>query len=461
LNGPADGILLTRIRFDQSRAEFERVINTMMLNVEVAYWNLYGAYWNLYSREQALRQAYEAWKINKLRYEAGREDIANLAQARGQFELFRDQRISALNQVLESERNLRSLLGMPAGDDFRFVPIDTPTLAPYQPDWTTALNDALALRPELMIAREELKARQLDVIWIKNLLLPDLRVFATYDINGIGNRLDGPEADNAFRSLASNHFNSWQIGTRLEFPLGYRDAHAQTRVARLQLARSYYALRDQERKAEQNLAFAYRQLAQLHLRIQALRAQRQAFGEQLHARFQAYSVGKTGLDILLEAQRFWADALANEFNVIAQYNSALAGFEFARGTLLQHNNVIVSEGQLPKCAQKRAVEHENQKAASLVLGERALPHTAYGEDGCGLPKLGPDDAPSLPSLLKGAPPVPKEQPEPLPPPSKVMPPAKTQGEGPDKGPALPTGAVPAGSLAPSTTSAPRLRGDGR
>src|SRR5262249_2883166 len=67
-----EGILVTRIRFDEQRAEFERNINFLLLNVEIAYWNLYGSYWTLFSREKALQQAYETWKINKLKFEAGR-----------------------------------------------------------------------------------------------------------------------------------------------------------------------------------------------------------------------------------------------------------------------------------------------------------------------------------------------------------------------------------------------------
>ena len=38
-----EGILITRIRFDQARAEFERNVNWLLLNVEAAYWNLYAA----------------------------------------------------------------------------------------------------------------------------------------------------------------------------------------------------------------------------------------------------------------------------------------------------------------------------------------------------------------------------------------------------------------------------------
>src|SRR5207302_3486179 len=42
--GRVEGILITRLRFDQTRTEFERTVNYMLLNVEVAYWNLYDAY---------------------------------------------------------------------------------------------------------------------------------------------------------------------------------------------------------------------------------------------------------------------------------------------------------------------------------------------------------------------------------------------------------------------------------
>ena len=68
--------------------------------------------------------------------------------------MFRGQRISALDQVLENERELRSLLGLPVEDGSRLVPIDSPTLAFYQPDWDTSLNEALVLRPELVADSE-------------------------------------------------------------------------------------------------------------------------------------------------------------------------------------------------------------------------------------------------------------------------------------------------------------------
>jgi outer membrane protein TolC len=426
--GRVEGILIARLRFDQQRADFERSIQFMLVNVEIAYWSLYAAYWNLYSREQALRQAYEAWKINKARFDAGRINIADLAQSRQQYELFRSQRITALAIVLGNERQLRGLLGMPVEDGTRLVPADSPTVAMYYPDWETSLNEALALRPELVLARQDLKFRQLDLINAKNQVLPDLRFFSTYGITGLGDRLDGPDANlfdnegNAFRSLTNNRFHNWTLGLRMEVPLGFRDAYAQLRQARLNLARSYAVLCDQERKVESFLAANYRGLYEFHQQIQALRSLREAAAQQLEARFKGFLAGRETIDFLLEAQRNWADALRDEYNAIGSYNATLAVFHAAKGTLLRYNNVMISEGPLPHCAQVRAVEHLRERSKALVARERAVPVgpccTEPGRESPGLPQLPADEAPPIPALFPdgklGVPDEPLPMPRPAP-----------------------------------------------
>jgi outer membrane protein TolC len=406
-----EGILLTRIRYDEQKLEFQRNVNYMLVNVEISYWNLYGAYWALYSREQALRQAFEAWKINKARYEAGRIPIQDFAQSRQQYELFRGQRITALGQVLENERQLRGLMGLPVEDGYRLVPIDTPTLTPYQPDWCTALNEALSMRPEVALARQDLKFRQLDLINQRNLLLPDVRFTSTYDFNSIGTRLDGPGAGNAFRNLSQGNFSNWAVGIQANIPIGFRDAHSAVRAARLNLARSYGVLQDQEMKAQRYLAVFYRRLFEYYEQIRAQRAQREAAAQQLDARFKEFLAGRGTLDILLEAQRFWADALRGEYDAVVQYNNALASFQFAKGTIMQHDNVSVTDGPLPEVAQVRAVEHEKQRSLALVARERSnkvvVPVSPVeGGNLIGVPNLPTDKAPSLPALLDGQQPTP-------------------------------------------------------
>ncbi len=420
--GANEGILLKVQRFDQARADFEASVNQMVLNVEVAYWNLYGAYWTLYSRELGLRLAYEFYRIINARYLAGgtqQTRLQDVARARGQYELFRSQRLQALGAVLEAERQLRKFLSLPASDDCRLVPLDTPTLAPYQPDWCTAKSEALVLRPELIIARENLKSVQKSLIQAKNDLMPDLRFFATYDINGIGTQLSGGGANNAFRSLADNQFNNYQFGVNLTVPIGYRLAHANVRRNRLEMARAYALLKDQELKTEQFLAQQYRRLFEFYEQIRAQRAQREAYGLQLRLEYERVRVGQITVadsTAILEAQRFYSEALANEYNTIVQYNNTLATFEFAKGTLMHHNNIMIGEGELPACAQAQASEHFRQRGHALLLKERAQPlHCGdCSKDLLALPQLPEHQAASLPALLDSAPKVPEGNPEHLP-----------------------------------------------
>lgn len=416
----SEGILITRLRFDQSRADFERQLNQMLLNIEFAYWNLYGSYWTLYSREQGLRFAFQAFKILKSRYEAGRANVADYYQTRGQYELFRAQRLQALDQVLENERQLRALMGIPIEDGTRLMPSDSPTLAPFEPNWDAALAEAYEKRPEIYMVRQEIKAAQMRLILAKNSLLPDLRLTGTWDVNSIGTRLDGASTpftvrdeftnnvvgtrdSNAFRALSDAQFHSWSAGLRLVVPIGYRQAYTQVRQAQLELARGIEILKDQELKAQSYLANFYRRISLNYEQIRANRAQREAFAEQLRARNELYLAGKETPDVLLEAQRFWADALANEYQSVVQYNNALCGWEFAKGTIQHHDNVFIAEGPLPHCASVRAVESQAQRTAALLLRERASPMALMPT--CGTLENADGRAPTLPSVLAATPPL--------------------------------------------------------
>jgi hypothetical protein len=144
-------------------------------------------------------------------------------------------------------------------------------------------------------------------------------------------------------------------------------------------------------------------MQEFHEQIGIQRSQRLAAADQLNARSQRYVAGKETLDILLEAQRVFAVALQNEYAAIRDYNNALAAFEFTKGTLLQRDNVAIAEGQLPLCAQKRAVEHERERSAAITLRERANPVSQpcwNSAQGCmpGSPQLPANDAAPVASL---------------------------------------------------------------
>jgi outer membrane protein TolC len=409
-----EGILITRIRLDQQRAEFVRNLNYLLLNVETAYWNLYNAYYQLYSRDEGLRYTYEYWRLNRILFEGGRVPVQTLEQIRLQYEQFRSQRLSALDAVLDNERQLRGLLGLPIEDGYRLVPADSPTLTPIKPDWQVALNDALSQRPELLLARQDLKFRQLDLIRQRNTLLPDLRFVATDQVHSLGSRLDGGDSQyNALHNLFADPFNNWTLGLQMNVPIGFRAAHAAVRDAQLNLQRSYINLRTSEDKAERYLALPYRQIFEFQHQIQVNQAALRAASSQLQAYLDLYKQGRASAadaNLILALQNY-STSIGTYYASIAQYNNALVALDFGRGAIMDRDKVFIGEGPLPRCAQVRAVEHERDRTRAIVLKDISQPITPVS---CSAPEAdpnmprGPEATPlSLPVLQHSRPSVPE------------------------------------------------------
>jgi outer membrane protein TolC len=384
----SEGILITRLRLGQQRAEFDREVNLALLNLEAAYWNLYSAYYNLYAQEEALKQSQFAFLVFRDRARAGITRNQFAIQAQAQVELFRGQVLIARGQVLQAERQLRGLMGMRSDDGTRLVPADEPTLVPYRPDYYTLANEAMQYRPELAIARQELKIQQLNLVTQRNLRRPDLRFISQYDIAGIGSRLDGRPGENALANFIDNRFNSWTVGLRLDMPIGFRDANAAVRQAELNLRRNYFFLLDSERKTLEFLTEQYRQVIQTHELVKYRRAQRESLQRFIQLDRQVLESGALSkeeyvgfITNLIQVQRDLANATASEFQAVAQYNIALAGLEYAKGTIQQYNNLMVTDGPVPAWVEKKAVDHFKTREAALKLREHpaGLPLTPLHE----------------------------------------------------------------------------------
>jgi outer membrane protein TolC len=431
INQISSGILLSRIGFEQSRTAFAGSVMDMLFQVESAYWNLYDAYWNLYSTDLALQEALNQWQLANARATADVVRKQVLYQIEQQYQGFRLGRLDALAGVLEAERQLRFVTGLPPEDGCRLVPNDEPTIAPFQPDWCVAVNEALANRPELIEIRQELKGLQLQLRRAKNLTWPDLRFISQYDINGSGDRLDGNDnaaatglPANAFRSLASNHFNDWTIGLRLDVPIGFRDAHAQVRRVELQLGQRLTQLRDQEAQAAFALQQSYRNLVQSQERLQVLATLKRVANDQLVLRQKEFKILMDSKDVpdptalitaLVDAQRSALAAQIDERRGVTQYNIALADFERQKGTLLAHNNVNISDGPLPACVESEASRHIRERDHAFTVRNRPPDCTCGGavQQCCGagaapgMPHLGdtlpPTAAPARPAEALPAP----------------------------------------------------------
>jgi outer membrane protein TolC len=355
-------ILVTRANQEQSVQLFHQVVQRTLRDVENAYWQLGFAYYDLYSRDVGLEQALVTWRIVRSQVEEGAKSKPDLAQAREQLEFFRGQRINATQRLLDAERNLRFAMGLPADDDRQIIPADAPTLAEYTPDWQTGVTEAVSLRPDVVAQSFSVRAAELEVFRQQNGLFPDLTVNGSWQLQGLDNQFD-----QSIDRLTDGDFEGWRLGGRYRRPIGERAAHAAVRRAQLALQRERKELENFRHTALHELAQAFRNIEANRRLIEVQSDRRRAAATQVEARADLYQSGKTTLDELLDAQTSLADALRDEGQAIALYNQALIQWEFAKGTILIHDNVQVAESAAAPVNRKLLEQRTKWFRASLPI----------------------------------------------------------------------------------------------
>jgi outer membrane protein TolC len=358
--GVYNGIVIARIRTDIALADFEASVRDLVEDVQTAYWLLYFAYRDLDARLAARDAALESWRTAKTQMEAGAGDILEESLAREQYFLFQTQVVNSLSGVgtdtsttqtrfgiYALERRLRLLMGIAVNDQRLLRPSDEPSKAEVVFDWPESVDNAMFRRVELRRQRWTIRQREMELLAARNQLLVRLDLVGQYRWRGFGDDLLGSRSlDNgsAFRDLYGGDLQGWGLGLELSTPIGNRIGHAAVRQSELLLSRERALLREQERsiltevsEAFNELDRAYEQSRYNYNRIIA--ARQRLSGEQSR-----YEFGQGVLQFVLDAQSRVADAEAEYFRSLIDYNLAVSKVHYAQGTLLDYAGVHLSEG---------------------------------------------------------------------------------------------------------------------
>ncbi|TWT88965.1 Outer membrane efflux protein [Pseudobythopirellula maris] len=374
-----DGVVLARIRNDQSLADFEGGVRNLMRDVEQSYWSLYFAYRDLDARKLGRDSALATWKkVAALYREGARGGSADReAQARSQYFQFKAQVEQGLTALYASETRLRYLMGLAVSDGRLIRPADEPTAAPVAYEWGSVHGEALVRRVEVRKQKWEIKKRELELIAARNHLLPRLDAFGTYRWLGAGDRLydDSPVAgtnpfrngSGAFNVLTDGDFEEWELGVQLSVPIGFRKQLSTVRHHQLLLARDRAILQDLELEVSHQLGDAIRDLDLNYGLTETNFNRRVAAQQEVEAVQASYDANRATLDLLLDAQRRRAEAETSYYRSIVDYNIAISDVHYRKGSLLDYNGVFLAEGPWPGKAYFDAMRRARQRDASMYL----------------------------------------------------------------------------------------------
>lgn len=412
--GAMSGVVLARLNTDISLTEFEMKVRDFVSNVESTYWDLYFAYRDLDTKIAARDSALETWNTINALFIAGRAggEAEKEAQAREQYYRFQEQVQNALSGrlidgtrtnngssggsfrgqggVMTNERKLRLLMGLPINNGHLLRPSDEPIEAKVVFDWDSILVESLTRRAELRRQKWVVKRREKELQASANFLLPTLDVIGRYRWRGFGHNYlpqgkDNGPLDNAWDDLFGGNNQEWQLGLELAVPFGRRQAHVAVDHAELLLAKERALLAEQEREVVHELSNSVAEMNRAWATLETAEDRRLASVEQLDAVKAAFLADDVPFDQLLDAQRRFLESETAYYRSLVEYTVSIRNVHYEKGSLLDYNDVYLSENVWPMQAYQDAMQRRKHSIpAEWLHGIIGAPHSVtrgpYGQN---------------------------------------------------------------------------------
>ena len=228
------------------------------------------------------------------------------------------------------------------------IPAEPPASNFFDTNLQTEIQTALKNRPEIKAAIKQVKAGSQRLGVAQHELLPALNLVTQSFLNGL--RGDGDFAG-AFGDQFSTGRPSYSVGFQYELPVGNRLAKArlcrnQHEVARLQdeYARAIEAVQTEVDIAVRELKTAYQEIRAKQRALQAAEAEANTIEQRWLKLIDGSGTSALNLESLLRAQERVTAAEREYASSLLTYNLAMVNLKRSNGTLLQSDNVNVSQG---------------------------------------------------------------------------------------------------------------------
>jgi outer membrane protein TolC len=331
-------VLLVRgadLKISQQALRFK--IMTILLGVELSYFDLIGAREEIQVQAQALDLRRQFLVITQRRVQVGELPPLEDVQAQTQLQNTLTQLAAARQAFATRQNHLAGLLT----DDFKswadaeLQPTDPLQAPPVAVNRSDSFQSALSRRPDLIEARLEVQKNGTLVQYRLNQLFPNVDLVGGY--GGLGSE---PQSGSAALSDAFNFGNpEFTYGMVVSFPLdnasargGYRASKAARQIAELQLKKAEQDVLLQVADYVSGVEFSFSQVTSTH---QA----RTCAEEALEAETKKFQNGFATSFEVLQFQEILTAARTAEMRARVDYNKLLAQLAFAEGAILDRNHL--------------------------------------------------------------------------------------------------------------------------
>ncbi len=343
-------LIIARRNLQESRATFEAEVNNNILQAVGQYWAVVEAHGSLDVARSSMDAAEATYKRDKRALELGALPPLDIYRSESQVASRRVAVIQSEYALKQAEDALRMTIG--AYQDTNFQALDIELTEKPDPegemrtiDAATALQAALAKRPEFDATRAALANDQTRIRLAHNHLLPELDLVGSYSSNGVGGTgLPGQAASSSSLSqLFGFGYPAYQAQLSLTLPLRNRAAKAELGSALVSRRNDLYSDRQLREQVALDVSNAVHQLEQAKLSIVAGKEALDLANKTMASEQRKYELGSGTIFLVLEAQTEVAAAQQTLLQAEVGYQLAVAGVDHATGELLEPYHVQIAE----------------------------------------------------------------------------------------------------------------------
>ncbi|HVR43088.1 MAG TPA: TolC family protein [Thermoanaerobaculia bacterium] len=360
-------INIARNNLGISQEGFRNALLLGVLAAEEAYYDLIFARQNLEVRQQSLDLARDQERITRIRIDVGASAPLDILEPRVAIATREEEVISAEASIRDVEDRLRRLMNLPASDwDRPLIPTDPITYTPVEVDLEASVARAFELRPEIRQAALGIESEEIQYLFARNQVLPELDFNLNYGVAGLGGTqiirdpatnepigVVGGAYSDAVDQVLGFDFPSWTVSFNVGVPFRNIGPRSERRRAELSLERSIEDKKDVEQLIAVQVRQAARDIHTASRQIAASSTAREAAEQNLEAERRRFENGmSTNFDVL-RVQQALSDARSRELLALVTYNKAVAAYHRSVGDLLQMRGIAVEE-RTPEFAMPRS-----------------------------------------------------------------------------------------------------------
>jgi len=358
-------------RVETSHAAMKMAENSVKAKVDAAvtavvtaYWELIHAQKSLEANGQLLAWARELERKIRIQVEAGTLAPLEIVAAQASVASAEERVVAAESLVERRADNLLAIMNPPAASPLQNGHIQAePVLgAPSAPPEKDYAAMALENRPELAIARLEIEAKNVELVYQENQKLPSLDLSATLRANGLRggaqpsvdiktgqtkiSPLDG-DFGSALADSASGRYYDYSLGLTFTMPLDGTGMEARRAKSAFALQTAVLKLKNLERAVANEARDAHREAVNGLKRLQAATASRALAEKRLEAETSKFEAGASTLFNVLALQKDLAAEKEKEGRAMADLMIAKTALARAVGRSLEAQGLAL-EGTKPQ-----------------------------------------------------------------------------------------------------------------